>query len=376
MRGKILVAAILCLSVFASGQKASKPKHSKSALAAKAKATHRKAAVLKTKLKKTKRQIGYVVDDIHKADVRLEETKAKLDLTNNQLSQAKVQQRAAILQLQSASQRLAQKKKLIAERMRLMYMQGDPNPISAFVGAESFSDAADRAYVMHKIAEQDDRLVDELKRERDQVNQKKAEKDKAVARVASLRSDQLTQKQQLDLRKAAKRQLLDELKEAEQQTQNELDALEKESAAIEAELRRYYQAHKGGPVYTGRFKLPVNGARLTSPFGYRVHPILKRRKLHTGMDLAAPSGTPIHAAAPGRVIYAGYRGGYGNCVMIDHGGGVVTLYGHCSRLYVANGRTVKVGDVIAAVGSTGFSTGPHCHFEVRLRGTPVNPISR
>src|SRR5205085_9869992 len=98
--------------------------------------------------------------------------------------------------------------------------------------------------------------------------------------------------------------------------------------------------------------------------------------LHTGVDLAAPTGTPIHAAGDGRVIFSGYRGGYGNCIIIDHGGGTATLYGHCSRLYAGVGRTVRAGDVIAAVGSTGFSTGPHCHFEVRINGRPVNPLGR
>ncbi len=131
----------------------------------------------------------------------------------------------------------------------------------------------------------------------------------------------------------------------------------------------------GGIVVTpwkGKFIRPVDG-RITSNFGYRMHPILGKRKMHTGLDMGSPSGTPIKAAAGGVVIYAARYGGYGNCVMIDHGDGVVSLYGHCSSLAVSNGQKVNQGETIAYVGSTGLSTGPHLHFEVRKNGVPTNP---
>ncbi len=116
-------------------------------------------------------------------------------------------------------------------------------------------------------------------------------------------------------------------------------------------------------------------SQITSPFGYRVHPILGTRRLHTGIDMSAGSGTPIRAAASGRVILAAYYGGYGNAVIIDHGGGISTLYAHQSRIAVSKGSQVGAGDTVGYVGSTGFSTGPHLHFEVRQNGTPVNPVS-
>jgi murein DD-endopeptidase MepM/ murein hydrolase activator NlpD len=119
--------------------------------------------------------------------------------------------------------------------------------------------------------------------------------------------------------------------------------------------------------------MPIPG-RLTSNFGWRIHPIYHTRRFHAGVDFGAPLGTAIGAADSGMVIYAGWYGGYGNAVILDHGSGLTTVYGHTSRLYVRVGQLVQKGQTIAAVGSTGLSTGPHLHFEVRRRGQVVNPL--
>lgn len=120
------------------------------------------------------------------------------------------------------------------------------------------------------------------------------------------------------------------------------------------------------------YALPVRG-RLSSRFGMRYHPVLHRRKLHTGDDLAARAGTPFRAAREGKVLWAGWKKAYGNTIIVDHGDGVATLYGHASKLSVRAGEAVKAGQYIGNVGSTGWSTGPHLHFEVRKNGKPVNP---
>jgi murein DD-endopeptidase MepM/ murein hydrolase activator NlpD len=125
----------------------------------------------------------------------------------------------------------------------------------------------------------------------------------------------------------------------------------------------------------GRFAFPVaNFKRVSSPFGYRRHPIRGGIRMHTGVDLASWTGTKIFAADSGTVIHSGWLGGYGYCVMIDHHNGYVTVYGHCSKLLVDVGDNVRRGDYIAQVGSTGASTGPHLHFEVRRNGTPIDPL--
>jgi len=143
-----------------------------------------------------------------------------------------------------------------------------------------------------------------------------------------------------------------------------------ESSKIENMLRGNYGGVRRS---TGRFMWPVNG-RVSSGFGYRIHPIHRTRIQHTGLDIPKPSGSGIAAADGGKVIFAGWRGGYGRCVIINHGRGLATLYGHMQSIYVSNGQSVGKGQAIGAVGTTGYSTGPHLHFEVRVNGSPVNPL--
>ncbi|MHC5725672.1 MAG: M23 family metallopeptidase, partial [Nostoc sp.] len=125
---------------------------------------------------------------------------------------------------------------------------------------------------------------------------------------------------------------------------------------------------------TGIMTYPSD-APTSSPFGWRIHPILGYRRFHAGLDFAASYGSTIRAADSGTVIFAGWYGGYGRALIIDHGNGMTTLYGHTSELYVTEGQAVERGQAIGAVGSTGFSTGPHLHFEVRRDGTPVDPAN-
>lgn len=371
VRWLVLIIGLFCAAfcVVAVGQGSSKKK----ALETKKKTVEKKASTIKKQLYKTKRKAEDVLKDMQRADNMLDEVKTRISSTQATLSTEKQEQSAIAKRLRDAADTLKQNKKQIAIRLRTIYLQGNPSVLSSFIGADSISDVAERRYIQDRLAEQDEILVTELKDARDTIKREKAAQDAIVARIATIKKRQLSEKRELDQRMAFKRGLFTELKETQNELQDELDALEKESANIEAELARYYGSGSSVPRYTGRFLLPVNG-RFSSPFGYRIHPISHVRKLHTGQDIAAPSGTPIRAAGNGKVIYAGYRGGYGNCLIIDHGGGVATLYGHCSKLYVGVGTSVKTGQRIAAVGSTGYSTGPHLHWEIRINGKPVNPM--
>ena len=153
--------------------------------------------------------------------------------------------------------------------------------------------------------------------------------------------------------------------------------LEQESRQLQAQIAAYYRNNKGPKQapFVGRFMKPVN-APMTSGFGVRMHPILKYKRMHTGIDLGASYGTTIMASAAGTVMSAQTMRGYGNCVIIDHGGGISTLYGHCSAILVSAGQKVTQGQAVGKVGSTGLSTGPHLHFEIRVNGVPINPLRK
>lgn len=208
----------------------------------------------------------------------------------------------------------------------------------------------------------------------------KKRQDDLVGEIASLAARQKREQAELKVARRQKESYLGELREHQQDLQEEYDQLIAESRALEAQIRAYQAARRASGTevspFRGSLLMPIAGGRVGSGYGQRFHPILKRTRMHTGVDIGASTGTPIRAAAPGVVISANYRGGYGNCVVIDHGGGLSTLYGHCSRLYVSAGQRVSRGQTIAAVGSTGLSTGPHLHFEVRINGAPVNPMGR
>lgn len=154
--------------------------------------------------------------------------------------------------------------------------------------------------------------------------------------------------------------------------------LARQSASLEAMLANRSPSMSSDIKVTTGFIRPLGG-QITSPFGYRVHPIFKTRKFHSGIDIAAPMNTPIKAANTGKVIMAGWYGGYGKVVIIDHGvirgQSITTLYGHMNSISVSQGQSVKQGQIIGRVGTTGYSTGPHCHFEVRVKGQPRNPLN-
>jgi murein DD-endopeptidase MepM/ murein hydrolase activator NlpD len=271
------------------------------------------------------------------------------------------------------------------EWAREMYMTagGAPSVVNVMFTARQFTDVALGLEYAGRVAEKNEQAVHhlvalELQEER-QVTAVAAQEiemeSELVAlgatrqQLADLESQIATRTEDVQGELAAQQALLDQLEAEEDFFENELTVLEAEQESL-VELLAQQQSRGGtGPDDMIR---PVPGA-ISSGFGYRMHPILGYRRLHMGVDMNAGYGDAIVAAADGRVIYSGWRGGYGNAVIIDHGGGVATLYAHQSSIAVGYGDVVNGGDVIGYIGSTGLSTGPHLHFEVRENGTPVDP---
>jgi len=191
------------------------------------------------------------------------------------------------------------------------------------------------------------------------------------AQAASVSAD-------LEGKKSKQRNALDESLKAQQAVFDELERLESESKSLSEKIRKLQaaQSGKGKGNLNGTISTwPVPGYyEISSPYGWRIHPITKKRSLHTGTDIVAPTGAKINAAGAGVVIMAGWNTAYGNMTIIDHGSGISTLYGHQSRIDVKEGQSIEANEAIGAVGSTGWSTGAHLHFEVRVGGNTTDPL--
>jgi murein DD-endopeptidase MepM/ murein hydrolase activator NlpD len=227
-----------------------------------------------------------------------------------------------------------------------------------------------------QIIEADKQLVEELTEMSKEIQEQKLEleDDKSVIEVAKKQESE--NKNKLATSRSTKDSRLKLLEKNEKELQKQLDREIAASKAIEEELKAL--TGKSTVKYDNSafiWPLPATSKKITCDYGYRTHPVTKKKNsLHTGVDIGnAPTGTNIYATKSGQVIKAGWNTAYGNMIIIDHGNGISTLYGHASKLLVSVGQTIKQGEVIAKVGSTGYSTGPHLHFEIRENGTPVNP---
>lgn len=338
-----------------------------------------KKSALRSKINQNKKQSKAVMADIKTVDGKLTRLAGDIEVTTTRLEAGRKEQKALGTDLKSLTKELASKRELAAQRMRQIYMQGQDSGVVALFASRDLGELATRKSLMERVVKRDRELFEQVQSLHAQVARKKQRQDELVKEVSGLVTRQRANHEELREVKSDKQSLLSQLSQQRAQLRRELDQLEAESRALAAQIRAYQARTKGTKQevspFRGSLLRPVPGP-ITSGFGQRFHPILKERRLHAGVDMGSPSGTPIRAAAPGVVISASYQRGYGNCVIIDHGGGLSTLYAHCSRLYVSAGAKIERGQRIAAVGSTGLATGPHLHFEVRINGSPVNPMGR
>ena len=315
-------------------------------------------------LSEEKRVIDEAADEATKAykDVRkeLDATEGRIDANEDKLK--------------VLNKDFAAKRSQLAKRVRDIYINGQINYLDVLFGAKDFQDFFTRMDLLKRVIQQDYDLVQVVFAEKTAIetSQKELEKDKAAKeKLVSAASDR---KKEAEKKQAAKQAIIDKM-ENDRATQeriiNENLAASKE---VEQMIRNSrYQPASPALSGGGALNWPLGGP-ITSPFGWRVHPITGASRFHSGIDIGGDYGETIHAAGAGIVSYAGWISGYGYAVIIDHGGGISTLYGHNQALLVSEGQSVSQGQAIAECGSTGNSTGPHCHFEVRVDGEPVNPM--
>jgi murein DD-endopeptidase MepM/ murein hydrolase activator NlpD len=296
------------------------------------------------------------------------------------------------VQLDAARRSLQLHDTMLRRRLVDIYENGDLGYINVLVSARSFSDFVERWEDLRLLIAANQRAVRARRDAERRVASVEADLERTRLELQQQQEAQREARNQLDTLASERRNLVSLTAGQRRAVATQVAQMEDLSAAEEAELESLIQQRQreleaqrraagiatGGQASgggSGMFSWPVTGT-ITSPFGWRSNPFGGSPEFHQGLDIAAPTGTTVTAAASGTVIMAQWYGGYGNYILIDHGGGFSTGYGHLSAIYVSNGQAVKRGQAIGAVGSTGASTGPHLHFEVRIDGKPVDPAPR
>jgi murein DD-endopeptidase MepM/ murein hydrolase activator NlpD len=336
-------------------------------------------------------QLGAVAEELRAAEAAVDQAQGSLDRLEAQLAeaQARLDRLTARLREQTRRLRLLQAEyrraiEILESRVQAIYIRDQPDVLSILVSAESFEDLIDSYEFVNRVGIQDQRIarqVEAAKARAAATRRATAHTRRLAAATVSVISartdearvlrDELTaSRDTLAAARRLKRSALTSARESREEYLHEVEALAAQSAELAAAIRNAQAAAAstgtGSPSASG-FIWPVNGL-VVSGYGWR------GGRMHEGIDISAPSGTSILAAAAGSVIHAGWLGGYGYLVVVDHGNGLATAYAHASAILVAVGQAVSQGETLSLVGSTGNSSGPHLHFEVRVNGVAVDPL--
>ena len=282
-------------------------------------------------------------------------------------------------ELEAAEKALAEKEEQFAQTVRTTYEQGDVSYLEVVLNASSFSDLLTRMEIVSAIMEDNQKTVDEYTAAKEDIEQKRDDLQDTQDEQKDYQENLSYKVDDLAASEAQQAALQESLEAYKAESEAEYDRIESEMQDVSnqiAELSRQAAANGSVPMGDGTLIWPTPSCTTTnSAYGYRVHPIYGTVKFHAGEDIPAGYGAEILAAASGTVVTAGWVSGYGNYTVIDHGGGMMTAYGHQSSFAVSVGDVVTQGQVIGYVGSTGNSTGPHLHFEVYVNGATVDPKS-
>lgn len=353
---------------------------------------------ISAEIKEKKQEVNNIKNNIYSLDSKINESQSKLDSMQTQMAGLNVEIKSTKNKITTIEKDLVKNEALLKERLRVMYKTKDVSYLEIILNSENLIDLLSNVNNIQQIVDYDREVLENLETSKQKHEAQKrsleASKTKMTKIQEQMKAEQAVMEQNMSVQLTEKHKIaqdINSLKLQEEELQRESASIEKQIQAILAESARKAaeEAKKNAkpgtttktpqpqpqPNYSGgsmRWPLAVKG-KITSGYGSRRDPINGVSSFHQGLDIAAPKGTSVYAAADGTVIFSGYRNSYGNVVMINHGGGIVTVYAHNSSLVAKKGQTVKAGTVISKVGSTGYSTGNHLHFEVRKNGSTVNP---
>ena len=322
------------------------------------------------------KQVNQVEGNLIEALAELDDVSAKLADKKREVDKITIELVIKGKELADLEKELTEKISLLNNRMAEIYKKKNYNLIELLFETDSFIKLFSKFKLMNLLAKQDLEIMQDIKFKRDSTinikeniaelkSKEKSEKEK----IEKLVSDAEQKKKEVEGIYTEKKSLLSQTRA----NKNALIAMEKQLEAKEAEITKKLEALRYGNA-PGKLTFPTKGI-LTSGFGNRISPISGTMRFHAGIDIGSDSGTPVVAAASGEVVQAGYMGGYGYAVIIYHGGGFSTVYGHLSKFAVSTGQKVQRNQIIGYVGSTGYATGPHLHFEVRVNGALQNPFN-
>ncbi len=332
-------------------------------------------------LEERKQERAAIEAEIKEVDTKMVAIQDNIKELGDQLEQKKLEIEESEKELEAANIKKDEQYEATKARMVQMYKNQKVGYIQVVFSSNSFWEAINRLEYIRRISEKDNTLLDTYQAQIDYIEVQKEKIESEKSDLDLLQKKEISKKNELEEARAAKQVAIDKLESEEGKLAGEISKLEEISEQLEEDIKKLteeMEAKNKNQIPTqytgGTFTWPVPGYyRISSEYNPRTSPISGNYEFHTGIDIPAGYGEDVVAAGDGVVITAGWVNGYGNTVMISHGSGIVTLYGHNSSVVVSQGQTVSKGQVVAKIGSTGYSTGNHCHFEVRVNGSHTSP---
>lgn len=333
---------------------------------------------LKNQLSGLTNDLSALQKQISLLDSQIEAQQDEIDAQEELLTELTQMIADKTIELEESERQQAEQYAQLRSRLRYMVEHGTASSLSILLSSDSFSDFLNRYEIIRQISLRDENLFEQLKAIRDKVLTEKQELEDTKKEAEDTKLQMEANKAELEAQMEAKRKQMDSIQLAQKNVKDAYAAMIETEDELMAQYKKAAAEYAAQSTYVGgtfMWPLPAGNNVVTCKYGMRTHPITGKRKLHTGVDLRAATGTKVYAANKGTVTTSGYSSAWGNYIIISHGGGITTLYAHMSKRSVSKDDKVKQGDIIGYSGNTGYSTAPHLHFEISKNGATYNPLN-